>query len=248
MFLNMDNLGEKSLNKIAEIALSSQLKQANKLKVEVKTNPTQLSKGILDSLAIDGQGLVMKKNLQMEEMKITLNTIAVSPFKALMGNIQLTQPSEGTACIILNEDDINSAFQCEKLKKQLENYNIYLENEPVTIEIKNIDASIINDGKVSIKAEILIKETNNIEKVILITAPRICATTGKGISLYEIECSAGKELSPLFINALLAEVEKIFNLNGFQLEGFSLLINQLNVENGKLRLQGNAGISSFPSV
>lgn len=248
MFSSMDNLGEKSLNKLAKIAVSSQFKKTEKLKVEVKVNPTQLSKGIVDSLAIDAQGLVMKQNLQMQEMKITLNTIAISPFQALMGNIQLTQPSEGTACIVLNENDIKSAFKCEKLKKQLENYNIYLDEKPVNIEIKHIDSWLNENEKVSIKAEILIKETNTIEQVILTTNPRICQVTGQGITLEDVEFIQGEELSPLFLNALLEEARKIFNLHNFQWDGFSLMIDQLNIENGQLIFQGAAGMSNFPSV
>jgi hypothetical protein len=247
MFLSMDNLGEKSLNKLAEMAVSSQFKKAEKLKVKVKVNPNQLAKGIVDSLAIDGEGLVMKKNLQMQSMKITLNEITVSPFKALMGNIQLTKPSQGDACIVLTESDVKTAFQCQNFKKQLENYNFYLDGDLVNIQIKQIDSWINEQDKITIKAEVLIKKTNTIEEVILTAAPKVCQVTGAGILLYDVNCLKGEELSPLLINALLDEAKKIFNLNNFQWDGFSLMINQLSIDDGKFTFQGEAGMTNFPA-
>jgi hypothetical protein len=246
MFLSLDNLGEKSLNKLAEIAVSSQFKKAEKLKVEVKVNANQLSRGIVDSLAIDGQGLVMKQNLEMQEMKIFLKDISVSPFKALMGNIQLTQPSEGEAYIILSENDLKTAFQCENFKKQLENCGFSENDKPVNIVIKNIDSRFLEGGKISLKAEILIKETSTIQEVILTTVPRVCPVTGKGISLGDVQCIKGEAFSSLFIKTLLEQTQKIFNLTNFQWDGFSLIIDQLNFVNDKFIFQGVAGISNFP--
>ena len=247
MFLNIDSLGEKTINKIAEVALTTQFKRAEKLTVQVKTDPNKLAQGILESLSIDGQGLVMSKNQQVQSMNITLNTIAVSPLKALMGNIQLTQPSNGTACIVLNDTDLNSAFQLENLKKQLKKYQIYLDGQLVTVDIQKVYFSILPNGKVGIKAVVFIKETQQFKQVSLTIVPQIC-TNEKGIIMEDVQCEQGGELSPLLINTLLEEAKKIFNLNNFQIEGISLLIKQLEVEQGKLTFQAVAGITRFPSV
>lgn len=245
--INLEGLGEKTINKIAELALSSQIKQAEKFSVKVKTDPNLLAKGMLESLSINGQGLVMQKNLRMQEMKIILNSIAVSPFKALMGNIQLTQPSQGTACIVLSEADIEKAIALESLQKQIKNYKIYLDGQQVKILIEKVTCKLLADGKVAIKAIFRICETGQIREVCLTTTPRFCATA-RGVVIENVECIHGKELSPLLTNALIEEAKKIFNLSSFQMEGISLLINQLNVEEGKLTLQAEAGITRFPSV
>jgi len=245
--INLEGLGEKTINKIAELALSSQVKKAEKLTVKVKTDPNLLAKGMLESLSINGQGLVMHKTLRMQEMTIIIKSIAVSPFKALMGNIQLTQPSQGTACIVLNEADIEKAIALETLQKQIKNYKIYLDGQKVKISIEKVNCRLLADGKVAIKATFRICETGQIREVCLTTTPRFCATA-RGVVIENVECTNGEELSPLITNALIEEAKKILNLSSFQMEGFSLLINQLNIEEGKLTLQAAAGITQFPSV
>ena len=65
MFFKLDNLGEKTINKIAEVALSTKLEKRDKLAVKVKTDPNLLAKGTLESLVIDCQGLMVENALRM---------------------------------------------------------------------------------------------------------------------------------------------------------------------------------------
>jgi hypothetical protein len=242
---NIDNIGENTINKIAEMAFASQIKGAEKLTVRVKTNPSQLAKGILDSLAIDGQGLVMQHDLSMEQMQMTLNRVAVSPWKALMGNVKLTQPSQGTACIVFSESDIETALSVDNLNQQLLNYDIYLDDHPIKVKFKKVDCRILKDGRIAVKAKLNIPEKDTYKAVCLILKPSICAT-GKGISLESFECTQGQELSPIFLKTILEEAAKILNLIRFKKDGISLDVNKLDVQEGKLNLGADAGITHLP--
>jgi hypothetical protein len=247
MFLNIDDLGEKTLNKIAEFALSTQLERAEKLSVQIKTDPNKLAKGVLESLAIDGEGLVMNKDLRMQELKMTFNAIAVSPLKALMGNIQLTQPSRGYASIVLTEADLESAFGIQTLKKQLKNARINLDEQAVTADIDRINCRIFDDGRVAINVEVYLSEIRESREICLLVKPYI-STTGNGIALNDIEYLNGEELLPILTPILLSETEKIFNLRNFLMDGISLQIERLTIEEGKLTLQAAAEITRFPSA
>lgn len=247
MFGKIDNVGEKTINKIAQMAFASQIKGADKLTVKVKTDPSNLAKGILESLAIDGEGLIMQKNLRMQEMKITLNTITINPWKALMGNVQLTQPSRGIAWIVLSEIDLETALNADHLNQQLQKYQIDLDGQPVRVKFTQVSCRILADGTVAVKAKIQILETGLIKSIDLIIKPCICAT-GQGISLESVECTQGQEFSPLLIEAILAEAEQIFNLKKFKKDGFSLDVYQLNLEEGKLNLLAAAGITHLSSI
>ncbi len=77
-------LGEQALNKMAELALASQLDEAEKLQVQVKTDPSKLAQGKLDSLAIEGEGLVMQEGVRMDALEMHLSPIAVNPLKTVM--------------------------------------------------------------------------------------------------------------------------------------------------------------------
>lgn len=246
MFLkSWDDIGEKTINKIAEVAFKSQIKKAENLIVQVKTNPQKLAKGILESLDIDGTGLVMQRDLRLEKMKITLNNIAVNPFKALMGNVQLTQPSGGNAFIVLNEKDIESALNINKLNRQLQNYEILYNHHLVRVQFFRVNCRILGDGRIMIKAKLRILETKIIESVCLIIKPRIC-NLGKNLLMDEVECTQGKRFSPILIKSILDESLKVLNLDRLSVDGITLQVNHVSTEEGKLRFLALAGITHLP--
>lgn len=248
LFNKLDNIGEKTINKIAEMAFKSQIESAQHLSVKVKTDPNKLAKGVLESIDIDGCGLTMQENLRLEKMTINLNEIAVSPLKALMGNVQLTQPSYGSACIVLNEANIENALNIDNLNQQLKKQQILVNNQPVTARFNRVDFRILEDGRVAVKAKLLIldKDKSSVESICLILKPVICSQ-GKGIILPDVQCTQGEELSPILINALTQETKRIFNLDNFLMDGISLNVNHLNVEEGKLNLSAKAGITHLPT-
>lgn len=243
---NLDNIGEKTINKIAEIAFKSQIKDAQHLRVKVKTDPNKLAKGILESLDIDGYGLTMQQNLLLEQMTISLKEIAVNPFKALMGNVQLTQPSYGQAYIVLTEKNIEMALDLDNLNRQLNQSKILLKNRHVTTRFRRVDCRILDDGRVTVKAKLTILDTGSVASICLIFKPSIC-TQGQGIILEERKCTQGQEFSSILTDVLTQEAKKIFNLNHFVMDGISLNINNFSVEEGKLNLLAEAGITRLPT-
>lgn len=240
-------LGEQALNKIAEVALSTQLDEAERLQVQVKTDPGKLAQGELESLTIEGKGLVMQEDLRMEQMEMQLSPIAVNPWKALMGNIQLTQPAEGTARVVLSEVDINRAFNSEPVSEQMRNLNIHVEGKPVTIETQRVDCHLQGDGKVALEAKILLCQTGETGTVSFTMTPRV-SPDGGGVSLEDIQYPEGKELSPELTRALMEKTSEILNLRNFEMEGIVLRIHQIEVEVGKLTLQAEASVTQFPSA
>jgi hypothetical protein len=240
VFLNIDDLGEKTLNKIAEFALSAQLERAEKLNVKIKTDPSRLAKGELESLVIDGKGLVMNKYLRMQELNMTFNAIAVSPLKALIGNIELTQPSQGFACVVLNEADLNSAFSVETLKKQLQ-------KTAIATEVERISCQIGSDGTVTINVKVYLLDTRE-NKDIFVTVKPYINPTRKGVVLENIPASENEEIAVKLIPVVLGQAEKIFNLSNFLMDGIDLQIEKVAIASGKLTLQSVARITRFPSA
>ena len=205
----VDSIGAKTINKIAEMAFKKQIKQAKNLTVKVTTNRQQLAKGILDSLDIDGDDLIMNRNVSLEKMKITLTNLAVSPLKALMGNVELTQPSQGQACIILNEKDIETALDINNLNQQL-----LPQKQTIPAQFNQVNFQILADGKVKIKAKLQRLQSNQIEDICLTIKPRFCQDE-QGVILDEAEHIEGDFWSSVLIQSLLGEAHKIFNLDNF---------------------------------
>lgn len=244
---DFSDLGEQTLNKIAEMALMTQLDEAERLNVYIKTDPGLLSQGKLDSLTIDGDGLVMKKDLRMQRMQIELNNIAVSPLKALTGNIELTEPSDGNADIVLTAADINRAFNSQKMEELVENPEIEVDGKAMVVDMQGVECQLRADERIAIDARFKLSQTQDIHRMMFTCLPRI-AKEGRGVVLEDVEFPEGKELSPKLTEALLAKVSYILNLSNFEMQGISLQIQGLQVQQERMSLEAIAHITQFPSV
>lgn len=243
MFFKLDNLGEKTINKIAEVALSTKLEKRDKLAVKVKTDPNLLAKGTLESLVIDCQGLMVENALRMESINITLNSIAVSPFKALTGNIQLTQPSHGKACVLLTEKDITRVLDRAILRKKQN--EIVIDEQVVKVSLKQVKCNLLDTGKILIQGIVKREDNQDDKNVSLEIKPEICRS-GQGIIIDEIEYLEEPNLSSILLNPILQEAKNILNLKNFKVDGFSLKVEQFNIKQGALHLQAEAGMTHFP--
>ncbi|MDJ0662596.1 MAG: DUF2993 domain-containing protein [Crocosphaera sp.] len=243
MFFKLDDLGEKTINKIAEVALSTKLEKRDKLEVKVKTDPNLLAKGTLESLVIDCQGLMVENVLRMESINITLNTIAVSPFKALTGNIQLTQPSRGKACVLLTEQDITRVLEQAILRKQPS--EIIIDEKVVKVSLQQVTCNLLDTGKILIQGKVKREDTQNIKKVSLEIKPKICQA-GNGVIMDDIEYLEEANLSSILLNPILEEAKSILNLKNFKVDGLSLKVEDFNIKQGALQLEAEAGMTHFP--
>ncbi|MBD2339016.1 DUF2993 domain-containing protein [Calothrix sp. FACHB-156] len=239
-------LGEQALNKAAEVGLSSQLDEVENLEVDIKTDPLKLVQGQIDSVSIEGEGMVMQKDLRVEEMDMQIQGVAINPLSVAFGKIELTKPTVGSARVVLNEVDINRAFNSDYVRSQLQSQKINVNGEARTINPQNVEFHLPGDGKVKVNADILLVETGETQKVDFEAVPRVSAN-GKTVSLENVEYGQGEEISPELTKALVNQTSELLNLSNFDLEGMTLQVNSLKVEPGKLILQAQAYVEQIPS-
>lgn len=239
-------LGEQALNKIAEMALASQLEEVERIEVQLKTDLSKLAHGEVDSIAISLNGLVMQQDLGLSELKLQMNRVIVKPLSALLGKIKLTQPSEGTARIVINEDNLTRAFNSESFHEKLHQMQSEVEDKRVTIHIQQVKCCLLANGNIAFNSELIMGKTGEARPVAFTATPRI-GTDGQGIVLQDVHYVEGKELPPELTAALVARVSEVLSLRSFESKGMSLRIQQLDVAAGKLTLQATAYIEQFPS-
>ncbi|BAY77690.1 hypothetical protein NIES25_41580 [Nostoc linckia NIES-25] len=239
-------LGEEALNKAAKIGLSSQLDEVENLDVNIKTDPLKAVQGQVDEVKIEGEGLVIQKDLRMEELEMQMTSVAINPLSVAFGKIELTKPTEANTRVVLTEADINRAFNSEYVRSQLQNQKIQVNGEQRTIEPQHVDFRLPGDGKVALNANIKLAETGENQQVAFSAVPTISAN-GKSVSLENVEYGESEEISPEFTKSLIAQTSEILNLSNFDLEGINLQVNQLKVEVGKLTLQAQAYVKQIPS-
>ncbi|TVQ46372.1 MAG: DUF2993 domain-containing protein [Gloeocapsa sp. DLM2.Bin57] len=198
MFASFQGLGENTLSKIAEVALSNQLK-ADKLKVTVKTNPENLAKGIVESLSIDSEGLIMSNNQSLQNLRMTFEQITVNPLQALIGKIKLTQPSQGTAFFVLSRKDLEQHL-----------------NRVKPDSLKSINCYIAPDG------DLIVKLISSKQELNFQLRPRLCQVSHR-VLVEEVTQNNVPELVLKEIEALFNLGH--FYLKGLSLKIQSLVVN-----------------------
>lgn len=238
------SFGEQAIDKVVEMAIASQLDESESLSVTVETQPLQLAQGDVDSLTIQGEGLVMNQDLRVTELEVQVKDISVNPLSAMFGKIELNGPALGTARAVLTESDINRAFNSEYISDKLREFKVNRDGQTVTIDVLSVDCKLLCEGKIALNAEVWVRDTSSTEKIYFTAKPEIDAG-GWAVSLAEVEYPESQEFSPDLTAALAAKASEVLNLRNFELEGMSLRIQQLNVEAGLLTVQAEAKVEQF---
>ncbi len=247
VFGTFNGLGEETLNRIATMALASQLDKVDHLDVQVKTDLELLSQGKLDSLWINGKGLIMQQDLRMQELQIKIRGIAVNPMKALMGNIQLTEPTQGMAEVRLTVTDLNRAFNSPILKCKMQGLSVEWQGQPVTLDTQDVACEFLESGRIAIATLIQIRETGDTQSVAFSAIPTVTAE-GRKVLLDDIQYQEGQALSGQLTEILVEQALHILDLRNFEMDGIALQVSKIKVAPDELILRAIANVTRFPSV
>ncbi|NJL20620.1 MAG: DUF2993 domain-containing protein [Leptolyngbyaceae cyanobacterium SM1_3_5] len=245
MFGNGPDLGEQALSKAAELGISAVLNEAESIEVDIRTDGFKLMQGELESVRIEGEGLVMKQDLRAEELTLEIDQVGINPLKAAFGEIEFTRPSEATAEMVLNEQDIERAFNSDFIRNKLQNLPVEINGQPVHLNVRSIHFSLPDTQKIALKAEVERQDTKTIEQAAFTAVPTIDAN-GQRLKLAQVEYDNGAEISPELTTAILDSASDLLDLRNFDMKGVSIKLTQLAIAAGKLTFQGEAIVEQFP--
>lgn len=243
--MSESNLGDQAISKAVEMGLATQLDEAETLEVKVETNPIALVQGELDSVAIEGTGLVMKQDLRTEKLVVQSDGIAVNPLKAAFGQIELVRPTTASALMVLTEADIERAFNSDYIKGKLQGLTIDLAGQPTKVNTEQIEFRLPGEGKVAIAARITLVETGEQQRVAFSAVPQM-APSGQQVMLQNIEADA--LAAPQLTDALARSASDLLDLRNFDLDGLSLCLNRVDVRPGEIELKADARVEKFPAA
>ncbi|MBW4680897.1 MAG: DUF2993 domain-containing protein [Microcoleus vaginatus WJT46-NPBG5] len=238
-------LGEQAINKIAEMALASQLHDAGELEVRIKLDFNKLARGEVESIAIKIAGLLMQANLRLEELQLQINRVTVKPFSALFGKIELTHPCDGNVRAVINEDSLSHALNTQSTQKSRHNQG-FAERKISGIHIQQLRCFFLADGHIVFNCQAILEKTNQAQSVTFTALPSI-GMDGRKIVLQQVRDVEGKEPPPELVAALVAQASEILSLPEFEEKGMSLQFQELDMAAGKLTWQAAAHIEQFPS-
>lgn len=240
-------LDEQAIALAAQVGLSSQLETAEKIDVDVRTDLLKVVQGQADSIDVSGQGLVLQENIRVQEMELHLDNVAIDPFSALLGQIELTHPVNAIAKFILTQEDLNRTLSSDYVKNQMQKLELDVNGQIVTMAMQQLELLLPSEGKIEVNGSALLVEmgTTRLLGFNAVIRPR---TRHQPILVESFKCKDGQNISLELAVALLGKMKQLTQLPFIELEKMALRIKELEVNPGKLTLYTEAHVREIPQT
>jgi hypothetical protein len=148
-------LDEQAISKVAETLLSSQINEAQKLEVDIRTDPLKMVGGTIDSVAIAGKNLVTQQDLSVQEIELHTDSVDLNLFNLLFGKIELNQPINTTGKFVVTEADLNQNLKLDFLLSKITAFKLNVDGEAVSITFQPpMELQLPGEGKVIFSSHI----------------------------------------------------------------------------------------------
>ncbi|MBV9385002.1 MAG: DUF2993 domain-containing protein [Chroococcidiopsidaceae cyanobacterium CP_BM_ER_R8_30] len=241
-------LEEQVLSQAAAIGLSSQLDGVESIDVDVRTDLLKIVQGQADSISLVGQGLVIQKDIRVQEIELQVDRVAIAPLSALLGKIELNEPLDADARLLLTEEDINRALNSDYIHSKIKPLELEVKDQPaVLLEMQQMELHLPGEGRMIFNGKMLMHQQNESQQVSFTSAflPR---TLSQPVILENFQCLEGGGTSLEITLAMLTKIRELVNLPYFDLETMILQIKDLEVHQGSLIIHAAARIRQLPSV
>lgn len=241
-------LEEQVLSEVAELGLFSQLDEAEKIDVDVKTDLLKAIQGQVDSVSVAGQGLVMQQDVRVQEMELQVDSVAINPLSALFGQIELNEPTDAAARLVLTEQDINRALNSEYIRNKTPNLELNVEGKTAVIEPLHLEIHLPSDSKMVFNAKTLLHDEIGQTKQIGFTATMLVKTGKQSLLMEGFNCTPDQGVSLELAIAFMKKLKELANLPYYELEGMALRVKDIELHKGSLTLLADAHIKQIPSM
>ena len=244
--------GENLLNKVASQTIRHLFTRSESIEVAVRCQPSsKLLQGTIDSFKMSGRGLVIRREFRTEEMSLETDAVSLDFSSVIQGQISLKQPTQALAQVKLTEKDINQSFQAELVRKRLENLSL-----PALAEISagkpvsftEIELQLLPKNEIKLFAQAS-WSGNSISVSLRCT---LAVERRKRILFENVQFEASdipkdsQAISRQLTEALGDILNKMVDLDRFNLDGVRLRLNRLETQGKNLLFSGYAQIERVP--
>jgi len=252
---NNTDIGERLLNTAASQSIRHLFSQSESVDVQIRCYPSsKLLQGSIDSFKMNGRGLVIRREFQVEEMTFETDAVAIDFGAVLRGQIRLKQPTQAIAQVVLSEAGINRAFRAELVQKRLQNIstpelNAISGDEPVTFT--DIQLKLLPQNQVELAAQADLPLHGNVPVRVRCT---LAIERRRRIRFQNPQFQpegvpeAIEPVSRRLTDAFVQILDNMVDLDRFDLDGVQLRINRLETQGSQLVFSGYAQIERFPGT
>jgi hypothetical protein len=247
--------GEQMLNTVASKTIRHLFTQSESVEVSVRCYPSsKLLQGSIDSLKMSGRGLVIRQQFRTEEMSFETDAISLDFSSVLKGQMNIKQPTQAIAQVVLTEEDINNSFKAELVRKRLENITSpalseLSGGEPISFTEVQVTLQPNNQLRLFAKADLPVQGLVPISMTSTLAVERRRRVLFQN-SQFEPEAipESLRETSQKLATALDEILNNMVDLDRFNLDGVTLRINRLETQGKKLIFSGYAQIERVPNT
>ena len=249
------DFGENMLSSVARQAIQQLFTRSESVDVAVRCSPSsKILQGIVDSFQMKGRRLVIKKMFEAEEMEFETDAVSLDMSGIISGKIRLKQATHAIATVTMTEEGINKAFTADLVEKHLRD----VETEEVTnlsggdpVSFRDVQMVLLANQRVHISAK---TDLPNRDDLPLSLSAEVGVERRRRVVFKDVTFEPGdipediQWLSEAMIPGFIGVLNKMVDLERFDLDGVSLRVNKLDVKGKKLFFNGYAEIEHFPGM
>jgi hypothetical protein len=239
-------LEEQALSQAAEMGISSQLDAVENIDVDVRTDLLKMVRGQANSVSVAGQGMVMQKEIRVQEIELHTNDVVINPLSAIFGQIQLEHPVDADVRVVMTEADINRALNSEYVRNKMQSLKLNVEGETVMMEMQQMELLLPGGGQMVFNGRTLLHELGDTRPVSF-TASFQPRTLSQPLRMRAFQCTEGEGLSIEFLVAFMKKLEELTDLPFHEVEGMALRIKDMDVQQGSMTVLAEAHVKQLPS-
>jgi hypothetical protein len=240
------NLEEQVISAAVEMGLSSKLDSADHLNVDVRSNLLEIVQGQARSVSVSGQGLVIQKDIRVQEMEIHTDNIAINPLSVLFGEVELSQPTDASARIVLSEVDINRALNSDYVRRQMQDLQVDVDGQIVTLEMQKMSIELPDVNTVVFNGSTILHEREE-RRSLNFQAVIHPGNIFEPIFIEAFQCTPAPGISLQFALALMEKLKQMIFSPYFQVNGTAVRLRKMELKKGSLTIHTTAKITEIPS-
>ena len=249
------DFGENMLNSVVRQAIQQLFTRSESVDVSIRCSPSsKILQGVVDSFQMKGRGLVIRKMFEAAEMEFETDAVSIDMSGLMGGKIRLKQATHAIATVTMTESGINKAFEADLVEKHLQN----VEDEELTnlsggdaLSFRDVQMTLLPDQRVKILAK---TDLPNREGLPISLSAKVDVERRRRVVFTDVQFEPeavpedAQWLSEAVMPGFVGVLNKMVDLERFDLDGVSLRINRLEVEGDKLLFNGYAEIEHFPGM
>lgn len=240
------NLEQQIISAAVEMGLSSQIDSAENLDVDVRSNLLEIIQGQAHSVSVSGQGLVVQKDIRVQEMEIYTDNISINPLSVLFGELELSQPTDASARIVLSEADLNQALNSDYVRRQMQPFKLDVDGQIVSLEMQKMGIQLPDVNTIVFNGSTILHERENTRRLDF-QAVIHPGTIFEPLFIEAFQCSPAPGISLQFAVTLMEKFKEIVFSPYFTVDGTAVRLQKMELQKGSLTIHTTAKITEIPS-